>query len=93
MRRIWNRYNCRCTTSQLQATQTADFDYLHKKQTGGSGQFAGVSGSVEPLPLDNEDGFEFVNKIFEDQLSEHIPACEKGFKDVMEKGPIAAFYG
>ncbi len=73
-------------------TKTADFDYLHKKQTGGSGQFAGVSGSVEPLPLDNEDGFEFVNKIFGGSIpSEHIPACEKGFKDVMEKGPIAAF--
>ena len=74
-------------------TKSVDnYRYTHKKQTGGAGQFAGVSGSVEPLPLDNEDGFEFVNKIFGGSIpSEHIPACEKGFKDVMEKGPIAAF--
>ncbi|MBG56534.1 MAG: elongation factor G, partial [Deltaproteobacteria bacterium] len=73
-------------------TKTSDFDYLHKKQTGGAGQFAGVSGSVEPLPLDNEEGFEFLNKIFGGSIpSEHIPACEKGFKDVMDKGPLAAF--
>ena len=73
-------------------TKTAGFDYLHKKQTGGAGQFAGVNGSVEPLPLDNEEGFEFVNKIFGGSIpSEHVPACEKGFRDVMEKGPLAAF--
>ena len=73
-------------------TTSADYDYLHKKQTGGSGQFAGVTGSIDPLPLDHEDGFEFENKIFGGSIpSEHIGACEKGFKDVMEKGPLAAF--
>ena len=72
----------------------AEFDYLHKKQTGGSGQFAGVSGKVEPLPLDreSEEEFEFVNSIFGGSIpSEHIGACEKGFRDVMDKGPLAAF--
>lgn len=73
-------------------TTEADYDYLHKKQTGGSGQFAGVTGSIEPLPLDHEESFEFENKIFGGSIpSEHIGACEKGFKDVMEKGPLAAF--
>jgi elongation factor G len=73
-------------------TETAGFDYLHKKQTGGAGQFAGVNGSVEPLPLDNEEGFEFVNKIFGGSIpSGHVPDSEKGFRDVMEKGPLAAF--
>ena len=73
-------------------TTAADYDYLHKKQTGGSGQFAGVTGSIEPLPLDHEESFEFENKIFGGSIpSEHIGACEKGFKDVMEKGPLAAF--
>ena len=73
-------------------TTAADYDYLHKKQTGGSGQFAGVTGAIEPLPLDHEEGFEFENKIFGGSIpSEHIGACEKGFKDVMEKGPLAAF--
>jgi len=54
-------------------TTAADYDYLHKKQTGGSGQFAGVTGSIEPLPLDHEEGFEFENKIFGGSIpSEHI---------------------
>ena len=73
-------------------TSTADFDHLHKKQTGGSGQYAGVTGTIEPLLEDHENGFEFVNQIFGGAIpSEHIPACEKGFKDVMEKGPLASF--
>jgi elongation factor G len=73
-------------------TSPADFDYLHKKQTGGSGQFAGVAGSIEPLEEGAEENFEFVNAIFGGSIpGEHIPACEKGFQDVMEKGPLAAF--
>ena len=73
-------------------TSTAEFDHLHKKQTGGSGQYAGVTGLIEPLAEDHENGFEFVNQIFGGAIpSEHIPACEKGFKDVMSKGPLAAF--
>lgn len=73
-------------------TLPATFDYLHKKQTGGSGQFAGVSGSIKPLPFDHPTGFEFHNNVFGGAIpSEHIGACEKGFEDVMEKGPLAAF--
>ncbi len=73
-------------------TTSAVYDYLHKKQTGGSGQFAGVTGSIEPLPLGDEEDFIFENKIFGGSIpSEHIPACERGFKDVMEKGPLAAY--
>ena len=73
-------------------TSTAEFDHLHKKQTGGSGQYAGVTGMIEPLAENHENGFEFVNQIFGGAIpSEHIPACEKGFKDVMSKGPLAAF--
>tara|TARA_Y100001960_G_C14545395_1_gene762988 strand:- start:127 stop:972 length:846 start_codon:yes stop_codon:yes gene_type:complete len=73
-------------------TTSANYDYLHKKQTGGSGQFAGVTGSIEPLPLGDEEDFIFENKIFGGSIpSEHIPACERGFKDVMEKGPLAAY--
>jgi len=73
-------------------TIPAAYDYLHKKQTGGSGQYAGVKGGIEPLPEDHETGFEFVNSIFGGKIpSEHIGACEKGFEDIMEKGPLAAF--
>ena len=68
------------------------FDYLHKKQTGGAGQFAGVTGQIEPLNSNHESDFEFVNDIFGGSIpSEHIQACEKGFREVMDKGPLAAF--
>ena len=40
-------------------TAPSDVDYIHKKQTGGSGQFAGVTGSIEPLPLGDEEDFIF----------------------------------
>ncbi len=73
-------------------TTPSNFDYVHKKQTGGSGQFAGVAGIIEPLEESGETEFEFVNAIFGGSIpAEHIPACEKGFQDVMEKGPLAAF--
>ena len=73
-------------------TKTAEYDHLHKKQTGGSGQYAGVAGMIEPMPVDHEAEFEFVNAIFGGSIpSSHIPACEKGFQDVMDKGPLAAF--
>ena len=73
-------------------SHAAEFNYLHKKQTGGAGQFAGVSGIIEPLLVDHEIGFEFNNHVFGGAIpTVYIPACEKGFRDVMEKGPLAAF--
>ncbi len=72
------------------------FDYTHKKQTGGAGQFAQVVGSLRPLVDDNKEKegqvFKFHNNIKGGAIpSEFIGACEKGFQDVMEKGPLAAF--
>ncbi len=78
-------------------TKPAAFDYTHKKQTGGRGQFAAVQGMIEPIVAeDGEEGtdidFEFVNEIKGGNIpSEYISACEKGFKDVMDKGPLAAY--
>ncbi len=74
----------------------ADFDYVHKKQTGGAGQFGHVIGRIRPLLEDqkeNEDQlYRFHNKIKGGHIpSEYIPACDKGFQDVMDKGPLAAF--
>ena len=66
-------------------TQRADFDYIHKKQTGGAGQFGRVAGWIEPLA-----GEEFV---FENQVTggaiptPYIPAVKKGFRECMAKGP------
>ncbi len=74
----------------------AQFDYTHKKQTGGSGQFGQVVGVLKPLTeasKDNEDQiFKFHNEIKGGSIpGEYIGACEKGFQDVMDKGPLAAF--
>lgn len=74
----------------------ADFDYTHKKQTGGSGQFGQVVGKIAPLTAENRDNddqnFKFTNNIKGGSIpTEFIGACEKGFEDVMDKGPLAAF--
>jgi len=75
---------------------TADFDYTHKKQTGGSGQFGQVVGTIQPLTEDmkvkEDDNFTFKNNIKGGSIpTEFIGACEKGFEDIMDKGPLAAF--
>lgn len=74
----------------------AKFDYTHKKQTGGSGQFAAVVGCIKPLTDDKKTSedqvFKFNNEIRGGSIpSEFISSCEKGFQDVMDKGPLAAF--
>lgn len=72
---------------------TSKFDYTHKKQTGGAGQYACVMGSIEPFESTEETGeFLFENFVKGGNIpSEYISACEKGFQDVMDEGPLAAF--
>lgn len=72
-------------------TQTARFDYKHKKQTGGAGQYAHVVGTIEPLESE-EETFVFEDKVTGGRIpSNYIPAVEKGFRASLEKGPIAGF--
>ncbi len=70
-------------------SRRAEFDYIHKKQTGGSGQYARVVGYIEPT----EDGeYEFVDKIYGGRIpTEYIPACDKGFRSAIEKGRLIGF--
>lgn len=66
-------------------TQRAEFNYTHKKQTGGSGQYGRIAGYLEPV-ADAE--FVFENKITGGAIpTQYISACEKGFKKCLAKGP------
>ena len=67
-----------------------EYDYKHKKQTGGSGQYAHVVGNLIPLPEDSTVNFVFNNKTVGGSVpKEYIPGCEKGFKEATDKGPLA----
>ena len=69
-------------------TQKALFNYTHKKQTGGAGQYGRVSGFLEPC----DEDFLFVNKVTGGRIpTNYIPTCEHGFKACMEKGPKLEF--
>ncbi len=67
----------------------AEFDYTHRKQTGGSGQYARTKLRVEPVP---GEGFQFVNGIKGGNIpKEFIPAIEKGVAEAMEGGILAGY--
>ena len=73
-------------------TRPTEYDYKHKKQTGGSGQYAHIVGDLAPMPEEAEENFEFENKVVGGRIPrEYIPSVEKGFRMSMEKGPIAGF--
>lgn len=67
-------------------------DYTHKKQTGGSGQFAKVQISLEPLALDSENTYEFENKVTGGRVPrEYIGSVDAGMKDSMQVGVLAGY--
>lgn len=93
--RMKREYNAEVTTGMPQVayretiTQRGDFNYTHKKQTGGAGQFGRVAGHMEPV--ENEE-FVFDNQIVGGSIpTEYIPSCEKGFRSSLEKGPLLGF--
>lgn len=76
-------------------TERAEFNYTHKKQTGGSGQYARVAGFIEPFTATEDDDnkeYQFVNEVKGGAIpTEYIPSCDKGFKSAMKKGPLLNF--
>ncbi|HRP02851.1 MAG TPA: elongation factor G [Candidatus Kapabacteria bacterium] len=91
--RIKREYNCEVLVGRPRVAyreaigRAAEYDYTHKKQTGGSGQFGRVAGSIEPLPLDQQETYEFKNNIVGGAIpKEYIPACDKGFSEQVQEG-------
>jgi elongation factor G len=93
--RIKREYKCECIIGEPRVayrecpTLPCEFDYKHKKQTGGSGQFAHVKGKMEVIPDEEPLNYEFVNEVTQGRIpKEYIPACDKGFKRAIVKGPL-----
>jgi elongation factor G len=73
-------------------TKSTAYDYKHKKQSGGSGQYAHIIGNLEPLEEESAETFTFEDKVVGGRVPrEYIPSVEKGFRAVLGKGPIAGF--
>lgn len=96
--RIKREYNCECVVGKPQVafretiSKRGDYNYTHKKQTGGSGQFGKVIGYIEPLPADAVETYEFVNDIVGGSIPrEYIPGCEKGFAEAVKQGTLIGF--
>jgi elongation factor G len=70
----------------------ASHSYTHKKQSGGSGQFAKIDIALNPMPADGEKHYEFVNKITGGRVPrEYIPAVDEGCQEAMQSGPLAGY--
>ena len=98
--RMKREYACEVETGQPQVayretiTKPIEFSYTHKKQSGGSGQYGKVAGTVVPIEPDDEGDkeFQFINKIRGGSIpTEYIPAVEKGFRSSLAKGRLIGF--
>lgn len=92
--RMRREYNVECVTGKPQVsyresiTIPADFDYTHKKQSGGAGQFGRVIGTLSPVE-DITKGNIFETAIVGGRIPDkYLAACGKGFEEVCEKGPL-----
>ena len=96
--RIKREYNCEVIVGKPQVafretiTKRGDYNYTHKKQSGGSGQFGKVCGYIEPLPADAVGTYEFVDDITGGAIPrEFIGACDKGFQEAVKEGRLIGF--
>jgi elongation factor G len=73
-------------------TRKAEFNYKHKKQTGGSGQYGHIVGFFEPLPEESTEQFVFEEVVVGGRIpKQFIPSIEKGFWTMVNKGPLAQY--
>lgn len=94
--RMKREYQCEVIAGKPQVafreaiTAATPFSYTHKKQSGGSGQFAKVMGVMEPIvPLSLENPYEFVDEVVGGSIPrEYIPSCDKGFQEQLKKGQL-----
>jgi elongation factor G len=96
--RIRREYKVELTVGQPNVSyreapsRAVEYNYKHKKQTGGAGQYAHVVGRLEQLPENHETGYEFENKVFGGRIpTEYIPSVDKGFQSMLNKGPLAGY--
>jgi len=93
--RMRREYKCDVDTGMPQVayretiTHRSEFNYTHRKQTGGAGQYGRVAGYMEPLA--GED-YEFIDNIRGGAIpTEFIPSCDKGFREAIKKGSLIGF--
>jgi elongation factor G len=93
--RMRREYKCEVETGMPQVayreaiTARSEFNYTHKKQTGGSGQYGRVAGYMEPW---HEGDYEFVDNIKGGAIpTEFVPSCNKGFKEAVKRGSLIGF--
>jgi len=96
--RMRREYKAEVTTGKPEVayreaiSQRVDFNYTHKKQTGGSGQYAKIAGYIEPIDGPDAKDYEFINMIKGGTIpTEYIPSCDKGFQAAVKKGTQLGF--
>lgn len=96
--RLENEYNCPVILGKPKVafretiTGPIKFDYLHKRQSGGAGQYGRVVGIIEPLPNEKATELEFSNETVGNNVpKQFVPAVNKGFLNMCEKGNLAGF--
>ncbi|KAM7331278.1 hypothetical protein ACRRTK_010467 [Alexandromys fortis] len=94
--RMEREYGCPCIIGKPKVafretiTAPVPFDFTHKKQSGGAGQFGKVIGALEPLAPEEYTKLEFSDETFGSNVpKQFVPAVEKGFLDACEKGPLS----
>ncbi|XP_038162281.1 elongation factor G, mitochondrial [Cyprinodon tularosa] len=94
--RMEREYNCPCVMGKPKVafretiTSPVPFDFTHKKQSGGSGQYGKVIGVLEPLEPEDYTKLEFEDQTVGTNVpKQFVPAVEKGFRDACEKGPLS----